>query len=83
MQKKTSVLSAAGLGATIAVMMPPVVGSKTRNALAAAVRTSWRFVSRNIITGARILHLVARPVKKVSRRRTVRKQIHRTVRRAR
>jgi hypothetical protein len=72
MRNKTGVLSAAGVGATIAMVLPPVVGSKTRSAIAGAVRSAWRFV----------LHLTGRPMKRVSRKRVSRRPVSRAARRA-
>jgi len=48
-------LSAAGVGAAVAVMLPPVLGSKTRRAIVGSVRSGWRFVSTNIGRAAKDL----------------------------
>ena len=45
MRNKTGVLSAAGVGATIAMMIPPSVGVRTRDAIMTGLRSTWRFVS--------------------------------------
>jgi hypothetical protein len=72
--KKTEMLSAAGVGATIAMILPPVLGSKTRRAIVGSVRTGWRFLSANIRSAAQALHLVGQPVtKRRSRKGTTRR----------
>ncbi|HYR88008.1 MAG TPA: hypothetical protein VE422_28265 [Terriglobia bacterium] len=67
--KRTDMLSAAGVGAAIAVILPPVLGSKTRHAIVGSVRSGWRFASSNIRKAATALNLFGRPATKRASRK--------------
>lgn len=73
MRNKMSVLSAAGVAAAIAIMVPPSVGSKTRNAIKGGMRGCWKLISSPF----------ARPhPKRTARKGTMRRPAARTTRKA-
>ena len=67
--KRTDMLSAAGVGAAVAVILPPVLGPKTRRAIVGSVRSGWRFVSTNIGRAAKALNLFGRTATKQGSRK--------------